>query len=59
MKAGDTIRIKEGFRNAGRTGVIVERARGLNSNGECAVYWETGKMHWIDREKIEVISEDR
>ena len=57
MKAGDTIRIKEGYPNAGRKGFIVERARGLNNNGECAIYWETGKMYWIEREKIEVVND--
>ena len=57
MQRGDRIRIKEGFRNSGRQGTIVERARGLNNNGEYAVYWENGTMHWIDRDKIELVNE--
>ena len=55
MQRGDRVKIKEGFKNAGRQGTIVERARGLNNNGEFAVYWENDKMHWIDREKIELV----
>ena len=52
MKKADLVRVKEGHKSAGETGVIVEVSKGMAN-----VYWHSGKVYWIDSKLLEVLNE--
>ncbi len=54
MKKADLVRVKEGYKSAGETGVIVEVSKGLAN-----VYWHSGKIYWIETKLLEVMKEAR
>ena len=54
MKKSDLVKVKEGYKSAGQTGVIVEVSKGMAN-----VYWYSGRVYWIDSKLLEVLSETR
>lgn len=53
MKRADLVRVRKHFVSAGETGLILEMSKGFAN-----VYWHSGKVYWIEVDKLEVVSNE-
>tara|TARA_X000001388_G_scaffold17135_1_gene10591 strand:+ start:34 stop:201 length:168 start_codon:yes stop_codon:yes gene_type:complete len=53
MKRTDLVRVKQYLVSAGQSGLILEMSKGFAN-----VYWHSGKVYWIEVEKLEVVSNE-
>jgi len=53
MKRADLVRVRKYFVSAGETGLILEMSKGFAN-----VYWHSGKVYWIEVDKLEVVSNE-